>query len=119
MRQILLVQSPQSVRLVPAAIYSFENLIAAAIFIESDSGIVSGGNKPGPQTGDLFPQSLPLHLPVADDAGIGRSSSLIFVNEILDDLPFEFLFEIQDVVRRIYLLADCPSIVDHLQATAD
>ena len=43
----------------------------------------------------LFQKGLPLHQPVADDAGIGRQPHLILLHKIIHHMLAEFLFKIQ------------------------
>ena len=69
-----------------------------AVFQTVDSRVVTGGDGVRPQIPGRFQHGLPLHIPVADHAGIGRSSLQVFPGKIIHHMAPELPVKIQHMV---------------------
>ena len=63
-------------------------------------------------------QPAELQILIAQHAGIGRATGLVFVGEVLDDVLLEFRRLVNEVIRDVELVADGARVGDRLRTAA-
>jgi hypothetical protein len=91
---------------------------APPVFVEVVACVVAGGDTVGADLAGGDEELVELEVVVAEGAGDGGSSGEIFADEGLDDLGFEAVLLVDDVIRDVELLGHVARVVDVVDAAA-
>ena len=116
--ELVLREAEEEIGLVLAVIDATAHLPAAAGGVEGDAGVVAGGDALGADAVGHVEKLVELDEVVAEGAGDGRAAGEVLVDEGLDDLALEALFEVDDVVGNAELLGDAAGVVDVVERAA-
>ena len=83
-----------------------------------DAGVVSRGQLLGTQGSRFFDEKPELYMVVAGDAGVRGPTSTVLVDEVLDYVCMELLFEVEDVVGDVQHSADPLGVTGVLSVAA-
>ena len=83
-----------------------------------DTGVMARGHVVGAEAARALEQRRELEVAVAVGAGQGRASAGVLANEVRDDLLFELLLEVHDVVRDADGRGDASSVGEIIERAA-
>src|SRR5205814_7447923 len=96
-------------------------IVGAAEFVSSipsDTRVMAGSDGLGAKRLGLAQKRAELDLLVADDAGIGRATALVFGGEIIHDLAPERVDLVDDVIRDVQRVRDHAGVRHGLRSAA-
>ena len=117
-RELLLRQAKQKIRLVLLRVDGAQQAIAAGRFVEADARVVAGGDAVGADLLRGHQQLLELDVVVAQRAGNRRAPGEIVLHEGAHHGVLEEPLEIHDVVRQAEVLGDALGVVDVVDRAA-